>query len=113
MEGDLALQAAFGAAVVYGPWHLSESTVQRGEIFDHPARSDREMQLKILYRTLRDQANTAVVAASRGDVTDEIRGYIAHHSGVALGDRDLILSQVDGLPVGLDGRDPRSDPQDA
>ncbi len=110
LEGDPGAQAAFGAAAVYAAMHMNDATVTMGEVFDHPDWADRAMQHKPALFTLRNQANSAVVAASNGELAGEVLEYTDHHVGVALGDRGLALSQVDGLPAMLDGRDARDIP---
>jgi len=104
---DLGTQAAFGAAEVYASMWIQDGTIQMGTVFDRPHWVDRSMQTKPMFFSLRNQANAAVVAASTGEYSDDVRGYIAQQVQAAVGNRDQALSQVDGLPIMLDGRDAR------
>ncbi|AWB86926.1 hypothetical protein [Mycetocola zhujimingii] len=107
LDGDLGAQAALGAGVVYAASYLNDGTVQMGQVFDRPHWVDREMQSKPMLITLRNRANAAVASAATGEVSAEVRGDIDYHVRVALGDRQLVLAQVDGLPTMLQGRDAR------
>ncbi len=107
VDADLGTQAALGAAEVYASMWIQDGTIQMGTVFDRPHWVDRSMQTKPMFFSLRNQANAAVVAASTGEYSDEVRAAIAHQSQVARNNRAQALSQIDGLPIMLDGRDAR------
>lgn len=107
LDGDLGAQAAFGAGLVYAASYLNDGTVQMGQVFDRPQWVDREMQSKPLLINLRNRANAAVASAARGEFSAEVREDIEYHVRVALGDRQLVFAQLDGLPTMLQGRDAR------
>ncbi|MET4580532.1 hypothetical protein ABIE21_000022 [Conyzicola nivalis] len=102
--GDLGAQAAFGAAAVFAASYLGDGIMHMGRVFGHDDWVDREMQDKPNLAILLNQANGTVGSAVRSDFPPEMRGYIDHHVRVALGDRDLVMAQVDGLTTMLDGR---------
>ncbi|PRY69356.1 hypothetical protein B0I08_10228 [Glaciihabitans tibetensis] len=104
LTGDLGAQAAFGAAAVFAASYLGDGTMHMGRVFGHDDWVDREMQDKPTLIQLLNQANGTVGSAARSEFPPEIRGYIDHHVRVALGDRDLVMAQVDGLSTMLDGR---------
>ncbi|MBD7956824.1 hypothetical protein H9651_04180 [Microbacterium sp. Sa4CUA7] len=107
LDADVATQAALGAAEVYASMWIDEGTIQMGTVFDRPQWVDRSMQNKPMFISLRNQANAAVVAASKGELSDEVRADIAHFSQAARDNRAQALAQIDGLPIMLDGRDAR------
>ena len=107
LESDLGAQAAFGAAAVFAASYLGEGVMHMGRVFGHDDWVDREMQDKPTFAQLLNQANGTVGSAVRSEFPPEIRGYIEHHVRVALGDRDLVMAQVDGLATMLDGLDSR------
>lgn len=108
LTGPPRTQAAFGAAHVYASKILNEGTVRMGELFGHEDWADRARQHLPMFITLRQQANTAVGSSGEGEPSEEAERFIAEHVRVALGDRELVLAQVDGIDAMLDGRDPRS-----
>jgi hypothetical protein len=103
LESDLGAQAAFGAAAVFAASYLGDGMIHMGRVFGHDDWVDREMQDKPTLIQLINQANGTVGSAARSEFPPEIRGYIDHHVRVALGDRDLVMAQVDGLATMLDG----------
>jgi hypothetical protein len=107
LDSSLGAQAAFGAAAVFAGSYLGEGTIHMGQVFGHDDWVDREMQNKPIYIDLINQANGTVGAAAKSEFPPEILGYINYHVRVALGDRDLVTSQMDGLTTMLDGRDSR------
>lgn len=103
LESDLGAQAAFGAAAVFAASYLGDGMIHMGQVFGHADWVDRELQDKPTLIQLLNQANGTVGSAARSEFPPEIRGYIDHHVRVALGDRDLVMAQVDGLATMLDG----------
>ncbi|MEC5192611.1 MULTISPECIES: hypothetical protein [unclassified Arthrobacter] len=103
LESNLGVQAAFGAAAVFAASYLGEGTMHMGRVFGHDDWVDREMQDKPTFIHLLNQANGTVGSAAKSEFPPQIRGYIDHHVRVALGDRDLVMAQVDGLTTMLDG----------
>lgn len=74
-----------------------------GEVFDHPEWSDRARQHTVTFQTLRLQAETAVALCARSELIQESEDHVR----VAVGDRGLVSSQVDGLSAMLEGKDSR------
>lgn len=107
VDADLGTQAALGAAEVYASMWIDEGTIQMGKVFDRPQWVDRSMQNKPMFFALQNRANAAVVAAAKGEYSDEVLADIADHAQAARRNRAQALSQVDGLPIMLDGRDAR------
>ncbi|MCR2812131.1 hypothetical protein NQ166_06210 [Microbacterium sp. zg.Y1090] len=107
VDADLGIQAALGAAEVYASMWIDEGTIQMGTVFDRPQWVDRSMQNKPMFISLRNRANAAVVAASTGEYSDDVRADIADHAQAARNNRAQALAQIDGLPIMLDGRDAR------
>ncbi|WP_411701494.1 hypothetical protein [Conyzicola sp.] len=103
LGSDLGTQAAFGAAAVFAASYLGDGIMHMGRVFGHDDWVDREMQDKPTFIQLINQANGTVGSAARSEFPPEIRGYIDHHVRVALGDRDLVMAQVEGLTTMLDG----------
>ena len=103
LAGDLGAQAAFGAAAVFAASYLGDGVMHMGRIFGHDDWVDRELQQKPQLLQLLNQANGTVGSAAKSEFPPEIREYIDHHVHVALGDRDLVMAQVDGLRTMLDG----------
>ena len=89
------LLRAFGAAAVFAASYLGDGIMEMGRVF--------EMQDKPTFVHLLNQANGTVASAAKSEFPPDIRGYIDHHVRVALGDRDLVTAQVDGLTTMLDG----------
>lgn len=103
LESNLGAQAAFGAAAVFAASYLGDGIMHMGRVFGHDDWVDREMQDKPTFINLLNQANGTVGSAAKSEFPPDIRGYIDHHVRVALGDRDLVMAQVDGLTTMLDG----------
>ena len=97
------LLRAFGAAAVFAASYLGDGIMEMGRVFGHDDWVDREMQDKPTFVHLLNQANGTVASAAKSEFPPDIRGYIDHHVRVALGDRDLVTAQVDGLTTMLDG----------
>ena len=112
LEDDLGARAAFGAAAVFAASYLSNGTMHMGRVFGHDDWVDREMQHKPLFLFLINQANGTVGSAATSEFPPDVREYMENHVRVALGDRDLAISQVDGLTTMLDGRDARRPSRD-
>ena len=106
-DADLGAQAALGAAEVYASMRIDEGTIQMGTVFDRPQWVDRSMQNKPMFITHRGRANAAVVAAAKGEFSDDVRADIADYAHAARNNRAQALAQIDGLPIMLDGRDAR------
>ncbi|GAA1130388.1 hypothetical protein [Arthrobacter flavus] len=103
LESSLGAQAAFGAAAVFAASYLGDGIIHMGRVFGHDDWVDREMQDKPTLNHLLNQANGTVGSAAKSEFPPEIRGYIDHHVRVALGDRGLVMAQIDGLTTMLDG----------